>query len=204
MTRVPDLTGKEIAMRVARLACALILCAASHAPAQDAVEWFGKATYTTNPDEQVYYYQQALKADPHYHQAAHNLAGVYYRKGQVRKSIALYEQIIRNAKAYHQTFYNLACCYARVGDQEHALKALTRAFQKGFHDKKLIDRDEDLAEVRATPQYAALAAKYLSGHHVPPPATVAAAKPKKVKKLKAPVAGAIEPVSAGVVIKKTK
>lgn len=190
-------------MRVTRLACALLISAASIASAQDAVEWFGKATYTTNPDEQVYYYQQALKADPHYHQAAHNLAGVYYRKGQVRKSIALYEQIIRNAKAYHQTFYNLACCYARVGDNEHALKALERAFQKGFHDKKLVDRDEDLAEVRATPQYGVLEHKYLSGHYVPP-APALATRTKKVKKLKAPSAGALEPVAAGMILRKKK
>ena len=208
-------------MRVSRLACVLVLAAASHAWAQDAVEWFGKAVYTTNADEQVYFYKKALEADPHYHQAAHNLAGVYYRKGQVRKSIALYEQIIRNAKAYHQTYYNLACCYARVGDSDHALKALVRSFQKGFHDKKLLDRDEDLASLRATPAYAHAVAKYLGGGPVPAePAEmpagmrVAAAKPakkthplaktKKARKVKAPhpAAGALEPVAAGVVVKK--
>src|SRR5581483_12307375 len=91
----------------------------------------------------------------------------YYRKGLFRKSIALYETLIREGHAYYQTFYDLACCYSRVGDGEHALKALTRAFQKGFKDRKLIDRDEDLAEIRARPEYQRLAARYLTGRAVP-------------------------------------
>ena len=178
-------------MRVSKLACFVVALSASAVFAEDAVDWFGKATYTTNADEQIYYYNKALAADPGYTQAAHNLAGVYYRKGYVHKSIALYEQLIRTSKAYYQTFYNLACCYARTGDQQHAVKALQRAFQKGFHDKKLVERDEDLAQVRLTPQYAQLAAKYLGGQRIAAaveaeaPAEAPAAKPHKLKHPKA-------------------
>jgi len=211
-------------MRGSRMACVLVVLAATAAApaarAQDAVEWFQKAVYTTNPDEQVHDYQKALEVDPGYTQAQHNLASVYYRKGLFRKSIAMYETLIRGGHAYYQTFYDLACCYARVGDNEHAVKALTRSFQKGFKDRKLIDRDEDLAAVRATPDYQRLAARYLAGRAIPvepteppekplriakaPKATKKAKKPRKAKPAPGGAASgpAIAPVTAGVVLKK--
>jgi tetratricopeptide (TPR) repeat protein len=185
-------------MRIAVLV--LVALAAAGAHAQDSQEWFNKAVYSTNPDEQIHYYNKSLEVDPHNYQAMHNLASVYYRKGHVRKAIGAYESLIRNGHAYYQTFYNLACCYARVGDNQHALKALKRAFQKGFKDDKLIARDEDLTEVRADPEYARMAAVYLKGakgarRRGPSPAlreeiegldaeVAASPKPKKAKKAK--------------------
>lgn len=180
----------------------LVALAAAGAHAQDSQEWFNRAVYSTTPDEQIHYYDKALEADPQNYQAMHNLASVYYRKGHVRKAIGAYESLIRNGRAYYQTFYNLACCYARSGDNQHALKALKRAFQKGFKDAKLIERDEDLVEVRADPEYARLAAAYLKGakRRGPSPAlreeiegldaeVAAAPKPKKTRKAKAKTAG---------------
>ena len=196
-------------MRGARMLGILVfVAAASTAHAQDAVEWFQKAVYTTNVDEQIHYYQKALEVDPGYHQAQHNLAAVYYRKGLIRKSIAMYEALIRGGHAYYQTFYDLACCYARVGDTEHSLKALTRAFQKGFHDKKLVSRDEDLASVRALPQYQRLAAHYLQGQPLPPAphieaAPVVAAAPKKMH-AKQPKAAGPQLAAAPKKLKKAK
>src|SRR5688572_7378537 len=108
-------------MRFPRVAL-LLVALASPVAAQDAQEWFAKAVYSTNPDEQIHYYNKALERDPQHFQAMHNLAGVYYRKGLMRKAVGVYENMIRGGHAYYQTFYNLACCYARLGDQQHALK----------------------------------------------------------------------------------
>lgn len=190
------------------IARALVLAALIAAPAvaQDSQEWFAKAVYSTIPDEQIHYYNKALEADPGNYQAMHNLAGVYYRKGLMRKAIGSYENLIRAGRAYYQTFYNLACCYARVGDNSHALKALKRAFQKGFKDAKLVERDEDLVDVRNDPEYARLANAYLRGAKGYKPRAIAAGgeglfeaevaaqpvKARKPKKARAKLARATE------------
>jgi tetratricopeptide (TPR) repeat protein len=151
-----------IVPRVTRIVCVAIALG-SAGPGEaggrlESVPWFQKAVYSTNPDHQIAYYRKALSIDPTLDQAKHNLAGVYYRKGDYGRSIRLYESIIRSGKAYHQTFYNLACCYARIGDPDHALKALRRAIQKGFRDTRLLEGDLDLAPLRHSPEFARLLA----------------------------------------------
>src|ERR1043166_7207289 len=81
--------------------------------AQDALQWFQKAAYTTDLNLQIRYYKEALRLDPGYAQAEHNLAGVYARKGLINHAIKIYETLIRQGKAYYQTYYDLACCYGR-------------------------------------------------------------------------------------------
>ncbi|MBI4863962.1 MAG: tetratricopeptide repeat protein [Candidatus Riflebacteria bacterium] len=163
--------------------------------AQTAEEWFQKAVYTTNPDHQIRFYHLAIKEKPDYHQAVHNLANAYYRKGEIERAIAWYERIIREGRAYYQTFYNLACCYGRLGDVDHSLKALKRAVDKGFKDRRLIQQDSDLAEVRSHPEFARIVAR--SGSTRAPGAVGAMARlprPVTVKKSrKAPEAVAVAP-----------
>jgi tetratricopeptide (TPR) repeat protein len=50
-------------------------------------------------------------------------------------------------------YYNLACAYARVGQKDKAIEALSRAVDEGFADRAGMEKDEDLAPLRADPRF---------------------------------------------------
>lgn len=50
-------------------------------------------------------------------------------------------------------WYNLACARARDGQRERALDALEQAIARGFHDRELLEHDDDLRSLRDTPRY---------------------------------------------------
>lgn len=57
-------------------------------------------------------------------------------------------------------YYDAACLYAIMNEKEEALKALQTAFEKGFTKFKHISIDDDLDNVRQTPEYLALYNKW--------------------------------------------
>jgi tetratricopeptide (TPR) repeat protein len=60
--------------------------------------------------------------------------------------------------------YNVACCKSRLGDIDGALGALRQAFERGFDNKKLLETDPDLANLRGDPRYAVLKKEWLEKH----------------------------------------
>jgi hypothetical protein len=56
-------------------------------------------------------------------------------------------------KLLANVFYNEACVRCRNGDVTSALSSLDDAFRWGFSDLKLLESDEDLAQVRASPEF---------------------------------------------------
>lgn len=54
-----------------------------------------------------------------------------------------------------ESHYNLACALAMLDRKEDAIRALTMAAAFGFANAELLDRDEDLAALRAEPSFAA-------------------------------------------------
>ena len=57
-------------------------------------------------------------------------------------------------------YYDAACLYAIMNEKEEALKALQTAFEKGFTKFKHISIDDDLDNVRHTPEFKALYNKW--------------------------------------------
>jgi tetratricopeptide (TPR) repeat protein len=55
--------------------------------------------------------------------------------------------------------YNLACAYALAGRSEEALNTLELAVAGGFSDKKLLQSDPDLANIRGSSRFEALLEK---------------------------------------------
>ena len=55
--------------------------------------------------------------------------------------------------------YNSGCAYALLGELDGAAAALSRAIDNGFNDRAQLERDPDLAALRAAPAWNALAAR---------------------------------------------
>jgi serine/threonine protein kinase/Flp pilus assembly protein TadD len=53
--------------------------------------------------------------------------------------------------------YNVACNYAQLGRVDDALSALEQAVDRGYGDKNWMEHDSDLASIRDTPRYKAIA-----------------------------------------------
>jgi hypothetical protein len=79
---------------------------------------------------------------------------------QKRENLGEAERILAHASAEHPesatTAYNLACIKAVLGKHAEALDALSRAVELGWSDAEHTQSDEDLASLRALPEFARL------------------------------------------------
>jgi tetratricopeptide (TPR) repeat protein len=76
--------------------------------------------------------------------------------GQFERAVPEFERAADLDFMRSASTYNVACCKSRMGDKDGALAALRQAFEHGFDNKKLLDTDSDLANIRGDPRYAAL------------------------------------------------
>jgi len=115
-------------------ACALVLAgpAASAGEAQDGEREFAR-----------------LDAEVHKHFADRDYA----------KAAEVCRRLIYLAPGHPNPHYNLACALARLGKTQEALAALEMAVFKGFAEPDHMQKDEDLASVRAEARFARCVAK---------------------------------------------
>ena len=78
------------------------------------------------------------------------------RWGDAAAALAVAAQVRPDRPA---VWYNLACAQAREGKPDDALATLGKAIELGFADAALMARDEDLASLRARPEFAAILAR---------------------------------------------
>jgi len=50
-------------------------------------------------------------------------------------------------------YINQACLYSLEGNQAEAIKSLKNAFEKGYNDFSWIENDEDLDNIRTSPEF---------------------------------------------------
>lgn len=81
----------------------------------------------------------------------------YIESGQLARELKRrFPELTRSEKAaLSMAFYNEACALAMTSKVDAAFPALKDAFETGFTDLDLLDRDTDLAAVRALPGYEA-------------------------------------------------
>jgi Zn-dependent protease len=77
---------------------------------------------------------------------------IAYEAGAFTAGAGVGEAVLR-AEDDPVVAFNTARCWARTGNDELALSALKRAVAYGWTDRQAMDRDEDLASVRATEGY---------------------------------------------------
>ena len=76
-----------------------------------------------------------------------------------RKSL---EKAISLGGSQPADLYNVACGYALLGQKDRALDALDRAVAGGFRNRRLLERDEDLASLRGEERFQKILARLAS------------------------------------------
>lgn len=87
------------------------------------------------------------------------------RKGEYGSAKLILRQCVERMPHDLMAIYNLACVHAKLGQNDEALEMLRRAIKLGFRSKQQLEKDEDLASLRESPEFAEI----LKGCDEPPP-----------------------------------
>lgn len=80
--------------------------------------------------------------------------------GEKAEAIAFMEGIIAKEDDRSESYYGAACLYSIMNEKEKALDYLTKAFEHGYRRIAHMYADEDLDNIRDTPEYKILLEKY--------------------------------------------
>lgn len=107
-----------------------------------------------NVDEAILQFQEALKIEPHSAKTHNNLAIIFASIGEMDKAIDHFIEVLRIDPDYSPSVYfNLACIYSRQNKVEESIKWLKMAIEKGYDNWDLIEKDNDLNNIRGSSQY---------------------------------------------------
>ena len=76
------------------------------------------------------------------------------------EAVAFMDKVIENDSIYPGNYYDAACFTCRLGDKDKALNYLRAAFEKGFRRFRHVRRDDDLEQLRLTPEFETLIMEY--------------------------------------------
>lgn len=104
-------------------------------------------------------YQKVIALDtiPENNSCAHY---ALFELGEKEEAIDFMNKIIAQDTKNAGSYYDAACLYARMDEKQHALESLETAFEKGYHRFYHIDIDDDIDNLRNTPEFIALMQKY--------------------------------------------
>jgi tetratricopeptide (TPR) repeat protein len=94
-----------------------------------AQEWFERAFYATNPEEQVELYSEAIRLKPDYASAFYNRALAREAKGDLDGALQDYNEAIRVNPDFASAFYNRGLARYNKGDLDGALKDYNEAIR---------------------------------------------------------------------------
>jgi tetratricopeptide (TPR) repeat protein len=119
------------------------------------------------------YYRRAVKLNPNSASFHLNLGTAYCRTKKYPPAVSEYaaaltldpnilhehaaQGTVVDARGDGQKLYlYLAKAFASLGRSEEAVRYLRRAFEEGFHDKELLDKDPDFQKISSNPAYVEL------------------------------------------------
>lgn len=98
-------------------------------------------------------FQTALMLQPGFIPALDGLGVTYAMEGKYAEALSVFEQITNIWPEGSNAFYRIACIYARQRRVDQAIYWLKSALDKGFNDRDRIQTDENLANVRTSPEF---------------------------------------------------
>ena len=105
--------------------------------------------------EAIKLYEKIHKSDPENKAITYKLGSMAHAAENYKQAIKYYEQLAPNGNP--TVLYNLACSYAMQGKERKALEALEAAVDKGFAQLGLMKTDPDLASIRDSEDFEAIA-----------------------------------------------
>jgi tetratricopeptide (TPR) repeat protein len=109
--------------------------------------------------EAIECYQQAIAVDPKDASFHNNLGYGFSRQGKLDLAVLEYEKALGLYPDYGAALFNLACLHSLSGHLDLSLSYLQQAMGKGFSDLEFIEKEPDLASLRADPRCAQLLAR---------------------------------------------
>ncbi len=107
----------------------------------------------------IAFYESVLRRDPSYTEVVELLGGLYTDAGRIADGLRMDRKLVRLQPENATAHYNLACSLALSKRPRHALDALERAVDLGYHDAVWMRDDEDLAPLRDHPEFQQLIAR---------------------------------------------
>ena len=98
-------------------------------------------------------YKMALHHDKTLYQVYINLSTAYLQGGAYSEALKTLEQLRSMQPENPMLHYNLACYYSLTGDNRSALESLKKATILGFKNKRQIESDSDLKNLRKNKEF---------------------------------------------------
>ena len=98
-------------------------------------------------------YEKALLINPDIPEALIDLSFIYISMKKFQKAIELLNKKIEIAPDVYDAYYNLACIFSLQNKKDEAVLWLKKAVDKGFTDFKILEKDNDLINIRDTSYY---------------------------------------------------
>ena len=99
-------------------------------------------------DVEIGFLEGLVNRAPQYVEALQLLGDGYTRRGKFVEGLQVDEHLSKLRPNDPVVLYNLACSYALTRRYEHAVSALLRAIESGYHDFRWLLKDPDLKALR--------------------------------------------------------
>jgi tetratricopeptide (TPR) repeat protein len=108
---------------------------------------------------EISFYESVLRHEPDYTDVMELLGGLYTKVGRIADGLEMDRRLVQLLPDNATAHYNLACSLALSARKPDALRALARAIELGYDDRRWMRKDPDLAEFRGDPEFERLLAK---------------------------------------------
>ena len=109
--------------------------------------------YKKKIDDDIIELEKIIKTEPDNPKILQKLAIMYSLIREDTRALDCLQRLVQIQPDNPDGYYNLACIYAREGNINNAIKWLKISIEKGFNNWKLLQKDNDLENLRNTQIY---------------------------------------------------
>jgi tetratricopeptide (TPR) repeat protein len=98
-------------------------------------------------------FQEAVQRDPQRPEGYNGVGVTFYARGDLDEALAWYKRSLEADPRFGDAFYNMACIYALQQHKDLAFRYLRMAALNHYSERDAMEKDPDLASLRAEPQW---------------------------------------------------